>query len=241
MPIFAGNLPHVFNPTKTFAFQLRKSESVPWIGKVNNCDYKRQQVNDKFDSVWRNNLGKTQHTVAMEQNLENDYFGLKDANMTILKKTTGNVNRSTNVTIYLLIQVIWEHPRKTLLFAYLTTKSCSILCSTKTINFEIFKMYPNKFLDFFLLMFHDRFAFPIFYSMHACGLFVCLIVGSCVCVQVQWQYPPALEPPLSVPPPFRIPMLCWFWTQLSCVLYPPIAQLLESQPSCWRCVLGLDH
>ena len=40
------------------------------------------------DSVWSNHLGWTQHTVAMEQNIENYDFGLKDANVNILKKNT---------------------------------------------------------------------------------------------------------------------------------------------------------
>ena len=37
-------------------------------------------------------MGKTQHTVAMDRNLENYDFGLKDANVKILKKkNTDNV------------------------------------------------------------------------------------------------------------------------------------------------------
>ena len=60
----------------------------------NNWNYWRPKANDKFDSVWSNHLDKTQHTLAMEQNLENYDFGLKDANVTILKKTTGNVIKS---------------------------------------------------------------------------------------------------------------------------------------------------
>ena len=60
-------------------------------GKVNNCDYWRPKVNDKFDSVLGNHLGKTQHRLAMEQDPENYDFGLKDANVKILKKNTDNV------------------------------------------------------------------------------------------------------------------------------------------------------
>ena len=56
-----------------------KSESMLW--KLYNCDYRRPKVNDKFDSVWSNNLGKTQHVVEMEKNLENSDFGLNDANV----------------------------------------------------------------------------------------------------------------------------------------------------------------
>ena len=40
------------------------------------------------------NLCKTQHTVAMEQNLGNNDFGLKDANLKILKKNTDNLIKS---------------------------------------------------------------------------------------------------------------------------------------------------
>ena len=39
-------------------------------------------------------MGKTQHTVAMEQNLETYDFGLKDANVRSLKKNTDNVIKS---------------------------------------------------------------------------------------------------------------------------------------------------
>ena len=77
MAISVGVL-HVFAPSKTFAVQLWKSESMPW--KTKHCHYWRPKVNDKFDSVWSNHLAKTQHTLAMEQNLENYDFGLKDAN-----------------------------------------------------------------------------------------------------------------------------------------------------------------
>ena len=61
---------------------------------------------------------------------------------------------------------------------------------------------------------------------HSCGLFVCLIGRSCVCVQRQLLYPLAMHP-CTLPPsppvsPLCIPVLCWFWTQLSCVLYPPV-------------------
>ena len=57
----------------------------------------------KFNSVWSNNLGKTQHIVAMEKNLENYDFGLKDTSVKILKKNTDNVIKShkcTNATIW---------------------------------------------------------------------------------------------------------------------------------------------
>ena len=46
-----------------------------------------------FDSVWSNHLGKAQHTVEIEE-MEFYDLGLKDANLTILKKTTDNVNKS---------------------------------------------------------------------------------------------------------------------------------------------------
>ena len=59
---------------------------------LNNWNYWRLKVNDKFDSVWSNQLGN--YTVAMELNLEKYDFGLKDVNVTILKKTTGNVIKS---------------------------------------------------------------------------------------------------------------------------------------------------
>ena len=65
---------------------------MPW--KINNYDYWRPNVNKKFDSIWGNKLGKTQHTVAMDRNLENYDFGLKDANVKILKKNTDNVIKS---------------------------------------------------------------------------------------------------------------------------------------------------
>ena len=57
-------------------------------GKVNNYDYWRRKVNDKFDSVSSKDLDKTQHTVEMEKNLENYDLVLKDANVEILKKNT---------------------------------------------------------------------------------------------------------------------------------------------------------
>ena len=50
-------------------------------------------MNDKFYSVCSNHLGKTQHTVAMEQNLENYDFGLEDEDGKILKKTTDKSNK----------------------------------------------------------------------------------------------------------------------------------------------------
>ena len=50
-------------------------------------------------------MGKTQHTVAMEQNLENYDFGLKDANVKILK----NTDDVMNVTMHLPMQDIWGH------------------------------------------------------------------------------------------------------------------------------------
>ena len=46
MAIFAGNLPHVFSPTKTIMKKVKVCH-----GKVNNCDYWRPTVNDKFNSV----------------------------------------------------------------------------------------------------------------------------------------------------------------------------------------------
>ena len=39
-------------------------------------------------------MGKAQHTMTMEQNLENYEFGLKDANVKIVKKNTDNVIKS---------------------------------------------------------------------------------------------------------------------------------------------------
>ena len=65
---------------------LQNEKMKVWHGKVNNSDYWRPKVNDKFDSVWNNILDKAQHTVAMEQNLENLDFGLKGANVKTLKK-----------------------------------------------------------------------------------------------------------------------------------------------------------
>ena len=50
--------------------------------KLNSCDYWRPKVNDQFDLVWSNYLGKTLHTVAM------------DATVTILNKNTDNVIKS---------------------------------------------------------------------------------------------------------------------------------------------------
>ena len=77
---------------KAFVVQLWKVKVCH--GKQNHCNYWRPKFNDKFYSVWSSHLGKTQHKVAMEQNLENYDFGLKDANVTILKKTPGNVIKS---------------------------------------------------------------------------------------------------------------------------------------------------
>ena len=70
-----------------------KSESMLW--KLYNCDYWRPKVNDKFDSVWSSNLGKTQYIVEMEKNLENSDFGMSDANVKIRKKNTDNVIKVT--------------------------------------------------------------------------------------------------------------------------------------------------
>ncbi len=54
-------------------------------------------------------MGKTQHTVAMDRNLENYDFGLKDANVKILKKiltmSLSHIN-VTNATILLLRHAI---------------------------------------------------------------------------------------------------------------------------------------
>ena len=63
------------------------------LGKENNSDYWRPKVNDNFDSVWNNILGKAQDIVAMEQNLENHDFDLKDANVKILKKNAEKLNK----------------------------------------------------------------------------------------------------------------------------------------------------
>ena len=76
-----------FLPLRHFVSQLWKSESMLW--KI--CDYWRPKVNDEFNSVWNKKWGKTQLTVAMEHNLEDYDFGLKDANVKSLKKNTDNV------------------------------------------------------------------------------------------------------------------------------------------------------
>ena len=73
---------------------LQNEKVKVWHGKVNNSDYWRPKVNDKFDSVWNNILDKAQHTVAMEQNLENYDLGLNNANVKILKKNTYSVIKS---------------------------------------------------------------------------------------------------------------------------------------------------
>ena len=70
---------------------------------MENFTFKRPKVNDEFDSVWSNHLGKAQHTVAMEQNLESSYFGLNDANVKILKKNTDNVIKSHMQPMWLCI------------------------------------------------------------------------------------------------------------------------------------------
>ena len=51
-------------------------------------------VNHKFDSVWINHLGRAQHTVTMEEQMDYCDFVSKDANVKILKKTTENVIKS---------------------------------------------------------------------------------------------------------------------------------------------------
>ena len=53
----------------------------------------RNKFNDKFDSVLSNNLGKAQHTMAMEQNLDNYDSGLKDVNVKIPKKNAEKSNK----------------------------------------------------------------------------------------------------------------------------------------------------
>ena len=59
-------------------------------GKLNTW---RPNVNYKFYSVSFNHLGKAQHTVAINP-MESYEFGLKDANIKLLKKMTGNVIKS---------------------------------------------------------------------------------------------------------------------------------------------------
>ena len=58
-------------------------------GKPNTS---KPKLNYKITSVWSNHLGKAQHIMAMEQ-MDFD-LGLKDANLKLLKKTTGNVIKS---------------------------------------------------------------------------------------------------------------------------------------------------
>ena len=53
----------------------------------------RNKFNDKFDSVLSNNLGKAQHTMAIEQ-LENNDFAFKGANVKLQKKVTDKVIKS---------------------------------------------------------------------------------------------------------------------------------------------------
>ena len=48
----------------------------------------------KIQSVKSNHLGKAQHTLSMEQTLENYYLGLRDANVKILGENTDNVINS---------------------------------------------------------------------------------------------------------------------------------------------------
>ena len=59
-------------------------------GKDNTFKY-YPIANPKFSPVLGKHLGKAQHTGAMEQTLENYDFGLKDANVKILKKTTDKI------------------------------------------------------------------------------------------------------------------------------------------------------
>ena len=51
-------------------------------------------VNYEFDSVLSNHLGRAQHTVAMEEQMDYCDFVSKDANVKILRKTTDNVIKS---------------------------------------------------------------------------------------------------------------------------------------------------
>ena len=55
--------------------------------------FKRPKVNDEFDSVWSNHLGKAQLMVAIEQ-MENYDFVLNGVNVEIPKKTPNNVTKS---------------------------------------------------------------------------------------------------------------------------------------------------
>ena len=80
----------IFFPLRHLLFNYEKVKVCH--GKVNNSDYCSPKVNDKFDSVWSNNLSKTQHTVAMEPNLENYDFGLQDSNVKI--RSTDNAIKS---------------------------------------------------------------------------------------------------------------------------------------------------
>ena len=64
--------------------QLCESENKPW----KTLHFKTPNVNDKFDSVCSNHLGKAQLT------MENYDFVLSGANVRIPKKTTDNVIKS---------------------------------------------------------------------------------------------------------------------------------------------------
>ena len=55
----------------------------------------RQKVNH-FDSVWSNHLGKAPHTI---EQMENNYFCLKDANVKLLKKTTSSAIKSNKCNL----------------------------------------------------------------------------------------------------------------------------------------------
>ena len=101
--------------------------------KVNSCDYWTPKVNHKFDSVWRNNLGKTKHTVAMEQNLENcdfasyylkthseeklnkcnqcDYASSRAGHLkTHLKTHSGeSQTNANNATLHHVMKALWGH------------------------------------------------------------------------------------------------------------------------------------
>ena len=55
------------------------------------CNGKLNTGRPKVNSVLSNHLGKAQHTVAMEEQMDNDDFDLKDVNVKLIKRTTDNV------------------------------------------------------------------------------------------------------------------------------------------------------
>ena len=96
---------------------------------------------------------------------------------------------------------------------------------------ETFSFINNFLIS--VLIFHDRFVHPIL--QHACMWFVCVFDRRIMCLHAT-TVSPSLGTPLR-PSPVS-PCYVGFGPNSHASCIPPIAHVLDSQSSCWRCVLG---